>query len=430
MIIMTTTNEYTQIITDQRKEAAAINIKKLCDRKEEELFETDSPLAQIVIGVRRSGKSTICHKILKQQNIRYAYKNFDDERLHQLKAEDLNTLLEALYIVYGDFNYLFLDEIQNIEEWFLFVNRLLRQNMRLFITGSNAKLLSSELSTHLTGRYNQIELYPFSFAEYCQFRQIDTTDLSTKGTAFKKAAFEEYMYKGGFPELFNIRQTRSYIQSLFTSIIRRDIQQRFNIRYIEALHQLANHLLDHFGQEIVYSELAKLFGFGSEHTVENYTSYLKQAYLLVGIHKFSFKSKERIRNEKIYAIDPAFISEREDTIIGKNLGWRLENIVYIELLRRTRPQFEDVFYYRTSQYEIDFVVCQGNKVKKLIQVSLDISAEKTFKREITALQKGAAALKCNDLTLLTLSDTRPLNSETPSIRIIPVIDWLLEAPSS
>ena len=104
--------------------------------------------------------------------------------------------------------------------------------------------------------------------------------------------------------------------------------------------------------------------------------------------------------------------------------------MYIELLRRTRPQFEDVFYYRTSQYEIDFVVCQGNKVKKLIQVSLDISAEKTFKREITALQKGAAALKCNDLTLLTLSDTRPLNSETPSIRIIPVIDWLLEAPSS
>ena len=421
----TTDNEYLQILTDQRKEAEAINIKKFCDRKEEELFEMDSPLAQIVIGVRRSGKSTICHKVLKQKGLHYAYVNFDDERLNKLKVENLNTLLEALYIIYGDFKYLFLDEIQNIEEWFLFVNRLLRLNIRLFVTGSNAKLLSSELSTHLTGRYNQIELFPFSFAEYCQFRLIDPTDISTKGIAFKKAAFIEYIYKGGFPELFNIRNTRNYIQNLLNSIIRRDIQRRFKIRYIESLHRLANHLLDHFGQEIIYSELAKLFGFRSEHTVENYTSYLKQAYLLLGIHKFSFKSKERIRNEKAYAIDPAFISGREDTVIGQNIGWRIENIVYIELLRRTRPRFEDVFYYRTTQYEIDFVVCQGNNVKKLIQVSLDISAEKTLKREITALQKGASDLKCNDLTLLTLSNTHHLDTLPANIQVVSVIDWLL-----
>lgn len=284
-------NEYTQIIADQLAEVKLINTNDLCSRKEEVLFDLDSHLAQIVIGVRRSGKSTICHKVLKERGISYAYVNFDDERLIKLKGEDLNTLLEALYMVYGDFTYLFLDEIQNIDEWFLFVNRLLRQKLHLVITGSNAKLLSSELSTHLTGRYNQIELYPFSFQEFCQYRKIDLDDISTKGIAFRKKAMEDYFIKGGFPELFEVKNSRGYIQSLFDSIIRRDIQQRFKIKYIESLRMMANHLIDNFGQEVIYADLAERFGFGSWHTAENYVSYLKQTYLLLGLQKFSFKSK-------------------------------------------------------------------------------------------------------------------------------------------
>ena len=136
-------NEYAQIVADQKEELKLINSEDLCSRKEEKLFDIDSPLAQIVIGVRRSGKSTICHKVLKERKIPYAYVNFDDERLYKLESKDLNSLLEAIYMVYGDFQYLFLDEIQNIEEWFLFVNRLLRQKIHLIITGSNAKLLNS-----------------------------------------------------------------------------------------------------------------------------------------------------------------------------------------------------------------------------------------------------------------------------------------------
>lgn len=417
--------EYARIVADQRLEVTSLDLSRLCNREEEKFFEPESPLAQIVIGVRRSGKSTICHKVLKQAGIPYAYVNFDDERLYKLRSEELNILLEALYMVYGDFQHLFLDEIQNIDEWFLFVNRLLRQNIRLTITGSNAKLLSSELSTHLTGRYNQIELFPFSFAEYCQFRKIDTKDISTKGSAFKKAAFGEYMYKGGFPELFEVKNTRSYIQNLFDAIIRRDIQQRFKIRYIESLRRMANHLIDNFAQEMIYSNLAEQFGFGSAHTAGNYVSYLKQAYLLLGIHKFSFKSKERIRNEKVYVVDPAFISGREDTLTGENLGWRMENIVYIDLLRRTRPLFEDVFYYR-EQYEIDFVVCKGNTVKQLIQVCADISADRTLNREISALQKGASDLKCRNLILITLHDTRTVEKGNLTIHVVSVIDWLLD----
>ena len=195
-------NAYKQVLLDQQKEKNEILLESLTARREEVYFDLNSQLAQIVIGVRRSGKSTLCHKVLKQNNINYAYVNFDDERLYNLKTEDLNDVLEALYMVYGDFKYLFCDEIQNIPPWFLFVNRLLRQKVRLIITGSNAKLLSSELSTHLTGRYNQIELFPFSFSEILEYKNIPADDDSTLGIARRKSAFEEYMSQGGFPELF------------------------------------------------------------------------------------------------------------------------------------------------------------------------------------------------------------------------------------
>lgn len=420
---MVNINEYVQIISDQKSEVVAIHIKKLCSRVEESLFDLESPLAQIVIGVRRSGKSTLCHKVLKEKGINYAYLNFDDERLDGLKATDLNSILEALYMVYGDFNHLFLDEIQNVETWFLFVNRLLRQKIHVIVTGSNAKLLSSELSTHLTGRYNQIELFPFSFTEYLQYQDIKTNGLSTKDVAFKKAAFEDYLMKGGFPELFEVKNSRNYIQNLFGSIIKRDIQQRFKIRYFEALQKMANHLIDNFAQEVIYTDLAERFSFGSVHTAENYVGFLKQAYLLLGIHKFSFKSKERIRNEKLYVVDTAFISQRENSFSGQNLDWRLENLVFIELLRRRKSNLYDVFYYR-NQYEIDFVVCEGNNAVELIQVSVDISSPKTYKRETSSLFRAAKDLRCNKLTLITLNETRTVTEGENTIQIIAIIDWL------
>ena len=237
-------SRYKQVILDQQKEKSEILHGNFIERHEEIFFDLNSQLAQIVIGVRRSGKSTICHKVLKQNNINYAYINFDDERLYHLKTEELNDVLEALYMVYGDFKYLFCDEIQNIPSWFLFVNRLLRQKIRLIITGSNAKLLSSELSTHLTGRYNQIELFPFSFLEILKYKNISADDDSTLGIARRKSAFEEYLFLGGFPELFEVKNKKAYIRNLFDSIITRDIKQRFSVRYPEALRKMADYLTD------------------------------------------------------------------------------------------------------------------------------------------------------------------------------------------
>jgi predicted AAA+ superfamily ATPase len=416
-------NTYKQALLDQQKEKNEILPKNLTERREEVYFDLYSQLAQIVIGVRRSGKSTICHKVLKQNNINYAYINFDDERFFDLKTENLNVVLEALYMVYGDFKYLFCDEIQNIPSWFLFVNRLLRQKIRLIISGSNAKLLSSELSTHITGRYHQIELFPFSFSEILEYKKISGDDDSTLGIARRKSVFEEYMSHGGFPELFEVKNKKAYIRTLFDSIITRDIKQRFSVRYPESLRKMADYMTDTPCSEINYKSLANQFSFSSTHTAENYVGYLRQAYLLIGLQKFSFKSRERIRNEKNFVIDTAFISTANEGFSEQNFGWRLENIVCIELFRRRNQSLNDVYYYKNG-YEIDFVLCNDNSVVELIQVSADISAQKTFNRETTALFRAATALRCGNLTLITLNENRTYTVDNQTINIVSILKWL------
>ena len=152
-----------QVLAEQKEYMDGYQPDGWVTRREEQLFELDSTLAQVVIGVRRSGKSTLCHKVLLEHNVKYGYANFDDDRLANLRVEDLNTVLSCIYQIYGtDIKYIFLDEIQDVDGWHLFVNRLLRTNLHVIVTGSNAKLLSGELATHLTGRYNEIRLFPYS----------------------------------------------------------------------------------------------------------------------------------------------------------------------------------------------------------------------------------------------------------------------------
>jgi Predicted ATPase (AAA+ superfamily) len=193
------------------------------------LVDLKSTQAQVVMGVRRSGKSTLCYQALQDAKVKYAYADFDDERLLGLQANQLNDVLEILYKIYGDFNYLFLDEIQDVEGWHLFVNRMLRKKMHVIITGSNAKLLSSDLATFLTGRSKEISLYPFSFREFCVMKQVDTERKTTKAEAFRRAALDEYMKQGGFPELFTIGDKKDYINNLVDNILKRDIEQRYKI---------------------------------------------------------------------------------------------------------------------------------------------------------------------------------------------------------
>lgn len=413
------------ILSDQAEELELKKKQKFCRRKEEDLIDPDSPQAQVVIGVRRSGKSTLCYNALIRKGVKFAYVNFDDERLINLTATDLNDVLEVLYKINGDFNYLFIDEIQNIPEWYLFVNRLLRRQIHVIITGSNAKLLSGELATHLTGRHHTINLYPFSFSEYCEAKGIDTESMSTIAIARRRAVFDDYMRKGGFPELSRIRNERDYIDELVRNILQRDIEQRFKVNHVTAFEDMSQHLLNIAPAVVVDKKLKEAFGFGSQHTAKNYVGYLKQAYLLVGLHKYSPKSLQRLTAEKVYPIDVALMNNRSDAFSGENLGWRLETIVYLELLRRYKSQGFDIYYFSERSGECDFVMCKDRKAVVAIQVSYDISNAKTRKREISGLLLAAKKTGCKNLILLTDHSYEDIETEDYRIAVRPVFDYLL-----
>lgn len=413
------------ILIDQAEELALKRNLRFCQRREEDQIDLKSTQAQVVIGVRRSGKSTLCRNALTRKGVNFAYVNFDDERLVHLTGEDLNDVLEVLYKINGDFNYLFIDEIQNIPEWYLFVNRLLRKQMHVIITGSNAKLLSGELATHLTGRHHSIALYPFSFAEYCDVKEVDVNSRTTKAIAERRAAFDDYMRQGGFPELQFVGNEKDYIDGLVNNILKRDIEQRFKVFHTSAFEQMSHHLLNVAPAVVVEKTLQETFGFKSRHTAKNYLSYLKQAYLVVGLRKYSPKSRMRVVGEKIYPIDVALMNKRENAFAGENLGWRLETIVYLDLLRRYKNQGMDIYYYSDRSGECDFVVCDGRKTILAVQVSYDISSPKTKKREIAGLLMAARKTGCDNLLLLTDHSDEDIIQDGYHIAIRPVFDYVL-----
>ena len=415
------------ILTDQQEELEARAQDTLCHRREELLIDLKSPQAQVVIGVRRSGKSTLCYQAVQAVGGKFAYADFDDERLADIEAEQLNDVLEVLYKIYGDFQYLFLDEIQNVEGWHLFVNRMLRKKMHIIITGSNAKLLSGELATHLSGRNKEIPLYPFSFSEFCTMKAVDTVRRTTKAEAFRRAAFDEYVKQGGFPELLSIEDKKGYVSTLVDNILKRDIEQRYKITYTAAFEQLAHHLLNMVPAQVVIKDLAKLFNIKSENTVKNYVKYLKEAYLLIGIQKYSQKSRQRVVQEKLYAVDVAMMDQRENAFAGENLGHRLETIVAIHLIRKCKTEGCDVYYLSDRSGECDFVVCKGNKVMQAIQVSYGISAEKTRRREINGLLLAARQTGCDNLLLLTDHESEEAEESGHHIKIQPVYEWSIES---
>ena len=421
-----------RILSNQKAELDLVDLEALCSRKEEQEIQLNSKLAQIVIGVRRSGKSTLCMKVLMQSGVHFAYVNFDDERLQKVGVDELDVILQELYAIYGSFTHLFLDEVQNVDGWHLFVNRLLRQGIKLILTGSNANLLSGELSTHLTGRYHQIELYPFSFSEYCAIRGVDAHGMTTKAYGLRDKALDEYLMSGGFPELIASPEIskRDYLFSLREAIVKKDICQRYKIRYKQTLSDLANRLLDWFCQEKSYNDIAKEMSINSVHTVKNYITYLQNAYLLYLLPKFSLKSSERNSARKIYAVDNAFISQHENALLTESFGLRLENVVAVELLRRLHSEYEQLYYLRKVQdFEVDFVVVESSHVRELIQVTYDFvePSAKLYNREVNGLIKGSHLTRCDNLTLIMMrGEPRDIQVEGKIVHCVLAADWLLQ----
>ncbi len=412
-------------LLDQKEELEALRNKSFSYREEERMINLESSLAQVVIGVRRSGKSTLCFNALERSKVSYAYVNFDDENLIDLSVKDMNNVLQVLYSIYGDFTHLFFDEIQNIEGWHLFVNRMLRKGIHVLLTGSNSKLLSGELASHLTGRHHTIELLPFSFKDWCSYNGIAMAPLTTKNKGLLMGAFDKYLHQGGFPELLVEPDHTNYIESLFHDIITQDIRKRFKVKYIDSLERLARHLLNISPAVIVKDKLQKQFGFKSHHTLGNYLSYLTQTYLLCKVSKYSSKSKERSVAEKVYAIDVAFMNKRENAFAGDNLGWRLETVVYLELRRRIKTAEEDIYYFDNGNTEADFIVCSGSKVMGIYQVAYDIENPRTRRREINGAVAAAKHTKCSNVFILTDHHSETIVSNGIEIKAMPVWEWIV-----
>ncbi len=421
---------YVNILSDQREELTNRQWKNIVRREEEKEINLNSPLAQVVIGVRRSGKSTLCSKVMLESGLPFGYINFDDDRLGKLTVDAFDTLLRALYQLNGDFNHLFLDEVQNIEGWELFVNRMLRQGMHMLITGSNANLLSGELATHLTGRYHQIELMPFSFQEYCSCKDVNTSSYTTKAIALRDKALNDYLFAGGFPELLLLSEAEQgdYVRSLVRTIVEKDIAKRYKLRYAQTLMDVANQVLDEFSQEHSFATVQKKHNLKSPNTAKKYLQYLQNAYLVLAMPRFSLKSSERRSVHKYYAIDPAMIAKRDEALMTESLGLRLENMVAVELKRRAAID-EQIFYFRkVREYEVDFVRVKGTHVEELIQVTYDFTQPRTklYNREVGNLVKASNILHCDNLTLVMMyGEQRDIVEGGKTIHCVLAAQWLL-----
>lgn len=387
----------------------------------------ESNLIKVITGPRRTGKSVFCILILKDKN--FAYLNFDDENL--LKTENYDELVKGLYEIYPDAKYVLFDEIQNLDKWELFVNKLQRRGINLILTGSNSKLLEKELSTVLTGRYVCVEIFPFSFREFLRVKNFTIEKGKIQLPEIKGKILNylnEYINNGGFPEvLVKNLDPKIYLETLFDAILFKDVVKRHKVRFSRQIYDLATYLISNFTSEFSFTKLRNILGFKSTNTIEKYLRYLEEAYLVFVLNRFSFKMKEQIKSpRKIYIADTGLIMAKSFQF-SKNIGKLTENLVLCEILRRGYKLNRDVFYYKTDNGgEVDFILRNGTKIERLIQVCYDIDDIKTKERELKSLVKASNELNCNNLEIQTWELEGEEKFRKKIIKFTPLWKWLLE----
>src|SRR3989338_822211 len=419
--------DFKSIIKEQREELEKIEKEeKIIERtglnKSKESLKYPNILA--ILGIRRCGKSILSYLLAKPH--KFAYINFDDERLAGLKSEDLNKILESFYEIYENIDYIILDEIQNVENWELFVNRL-RRTKKIILTGSNSKLLSGELSTHLTGRYLDIILFPFSFKEFLKLKEVkENKAYTTKEKAEIMKALQEYLEIGGFPEAYKFG--RGMISKIYEDILTKDILLRHNITKREEIKKLAKYIITNSSEEITYSKLARIFNIKHVSTISNWISYLENSFLIFRLERFDFKLKQQfIAPKKVYCIDSGLMN----TIgfkFSENRGKVIENEVALELQRRKAKEnsFEVYYWKDYQQNEVDFIIKKDKKIESLIQVSYINSKEEIKEREINALLKASKKLRCKNLIVITWDYETEEKFGGEIIKFVPLWKWLLE----
>ena len=414
----------TEILLENRKE---VEFQQIVPRD----FQMEDFANYVLIGVRRAGKSFMLYQQI-QQNLKRGitwdsmlYINFEDERLMGMTAQELNLILEVHGMMSKERPILFLDEIQNINGWEKFARRLADNKYRVYITGSNAKMLGSDVATTLGGRYITKHIMPYSFPEFLQANEV-SYDSNTLATTFGRAAvqrhFTNYFRFGGFPEGARLASKRDYINSVYQKIYLGDIASRNKIENQFSLRVLFRKLAESVKQPISFTRLTNIIASTgaklSKPTLINYLEYSKDAFLVYPIKNIADNLTQRETNPKYYFVDNGIIS-----ILAMDVDTSLlENMVAMELLRRYGLE-EQVFFYNKN-VEVDFYIPDAATA---IQVSYNPKkSDETWERESTALIKLSKVLDCKRLIILTYELEENIELKGLNIEVIPVWKWLLD----
>lgn len=386
------------------------------------------------VGIRRTGKSYMMYqqiKTLLDKGIplsQIVYVNFEDERLLEMTADDLNTILEIGLELSGTDNkpYLFLDEIQNIEGWEKFVRRIADMKYKVSITGSNSKMLSNEIASTLGGRFVIMKIYPYSFSEYLiangkEKNYLDT--ISTSDKADVLAQYNEYVTFGAFPELVEIKSKRTFLNSIYQTVYLGDIITRNKITNYFAIKLLLKKIAESVTKPLSFTRLtniAKSAGTSlGKQTVINYVGYMIDSYLIFPLTNYAGKLVEKETSPKYYFMDTGLVG----LMLLDCKSAQLENLVAIELLRRYGQ--ENVFYFENN-VEIDFYVpCQKLAIQVSLQVLDDIDTRERETRAFARLHNFIPDAKC---LIITNSEESNLDCDGISISVVPAWKWLLGTP--
>ncbi len=373
----------------------------------------------VISGIRRSGKSTLLAQFSKKFEDFY-YINFDDDRLADFSIKDFQRLMIVLQKKYKS-QVVFLDEIQNIAGWERFARRLHDEGYKIFITGSNAKLLSSELATHLTGRYVKIELYPFSFKEFLRFNGISYEKKTSAAKARTLKYFEIYLKQGGFPEFLKYGD-EELLKRIYDDILYKDLLVRFKVKEVKAFKQLASFLFTNFTKEISYNSLKNTLGFKSVTSVKNYVEFMRESFLLFELFKYDYSLKKQfVSDKKIYTIDNG-LRNTVSFYFSEDLGKMLENLVFIELKRRGKE-----IYYFKGKRECDFLIKEKSKIVEALQVSKDMQTGANESREFEGLIEAMKKFDLKSGTILTEYEEDAIKKDGFKINIIPIWKWLIDS---
>ncbi len=369
-----------------------------------ETFSTSGNHIEVISGIRRCGKSTLMRQLIQQCKQKFAFFNFEDSRIFGFDIHDFPKLDE---VIDSETDVYFFDEIQNVLSWEIYVRQLHDRGKKVFITGSNASLLSKELGTRLTGRNIRHELFPFGYKEFTKFTQTDNAETTV----------DDFLVSGGFPEYLESRNIEM-LQHLLKDILFRDIAIRYGIRNTQSLFEIALFLLSNIGKPITYNSLRKSFRLGSANTASDYLKWMEEAYLFFYLPKFSWSAKESAVNpRKVYAIDNGLICANTLSFT-KDSGRILENLVHLQLRKKNSP----VFYFKEKN-ECDFVIFENRKCKAVIQVCQELNNDNKG-REIDGLKEAMNFFGLKEGFIITRFQDDNLSVDGFNINIVSLRNFL------